>query len=266
MQVLGRRKRLRFRLRRPTKTAQVMSFTSKSLTKSKLKSLWDCPMSMRNEILGIIAEAVIETKLARPTRVAIDGRTASGKTSLADELAETLRNLGRNVIRTSIDGFHRPKADRYRQGQNSPRGYYEDARDLPAIKRLLLDPLGPNGDSLYRTASFDLVRDTAIEQEPHLAGRSDIFIVDGTFLQRPALSDLWDFVVFVDVTPEIAVERGAKRDMGNLGGYEKAHRLHSERYQAAFEIYRSECNPENSANVVLSNADFECPVLKFIRE
>jgi uridine kinase len=223
-------------------------------------------MSIRNEILGFIAEAIIAIKLTRPTRVAIDGRTASGKTSLADELAETLRGLGRNVIRTSIDGFHRPRAERYRQGKTSPRGYYEDARDLTAIKRLLLDPLGPGGDRLYRTASFDLERDTTVEQEPHLAERSDIFIVDGTFLQRPALSGLWDFVVFVDVTPEIAIERGAKRDMGNLGGYEKAHRLHSERYQAAFEIYRGECNPQNSANVVLSNANFSIPVLKFIRE
>jgi uridine kinase len=219
-------------------------------------------MSTRKQVLGLLAEAVVETKLEHPTRVAIDGRTASGKTSLAEELAETLRTLGRIVIRTSIDGFHRPRAQRYRQGRTSPRGYYEDARDHSAIQRLLLDPLGLGGDRLYRTASFDLESDTTIEQKPRLAGSSDILIVDGTFLQRPVLSRSWDFIVFVDVTQKVAIERGAKRDASRLGGYDDARRAHAERYQAAFEIYIDECDPLKSANAVLNNEDFSFPALK----
>jgi uridine kinase len=93
-------------------------------------------MEQRNEIVGQLAGAIASLNLGHPTRVAVDGRTASGKTTLAAELAEALRRRGRPVISTSIDGFHRPKAERYRQGRHS-RSYYEDARDLAAIRRLL---------------------------------------------------------------------------------------------------------------------------------
>jgi uridine kinase len=43
-------------------------------------------------------------RIPHPTRVAIDGVDAAGKTTLDDELAEVLRERGRGVIRASIDG------------------------------------------------------------------------------------------------------------------------------------------------------------------
>ena len=41
----------------------------------------------RDELLGHLAEAVESVTVAHPTRVAIDGPPAAGKTTLADELA-----------------------------------------------------------------------------------------------------------------------------------------------------------------------------------
>jgi uridine kinase len=35
-----------------------------------------------------------------------------------------MRSNGCPVIRTSIDGFHRPKAERYLRGRHSAEGYY----------------------------------------------------------------------------------------------------------------------------------------------
>ncbi len=59
-------------------------------------------------------------------RVAVDGRTASGKTTLADELGVAVEAAGRPVVRTSIDGFHRPRAERHARGRYSAEGYYHD--------------------------------------------------------------------------------------------------------------------------------------------
>src|ERR1700731_1940344 len=100
----------------------------------------------RAAVLEQLATRLAGVSLRWPIRVAIDGRTASGKTTLADEVASLIRNKGRPVIRTSIDGFHRPKAARYARGRYSPEGYYYDARDLAAVMTLLLEPLGPEGD------------------------------------------------------------------------------------------------------------------------
>src|SRR6476469_1828189 len=134
-------------------------------------------------VLDGVAKRLGRLHLGRPVRVAIDGRTASGKTTLADELAVLLAAQERPVIRTSIDGFHRPKAERYARGRTSPEGYYYDSRDLDAVVKLLLAPLGPGGDRHYRTASFDLKNDRPVEQDPSAADAKAILIVDGTFLQ-----------------------------------------------------------------------------------
>src|SRR5437763_14570660 len=110
--------------------------------------------SARRLVLLDLAARIGDVALGRPLRVAVDGRTASGKTTLSDELAALIRDLDRPVIRTSIDGFHRPQAERYARGRYSAQGYYHDARDLAAIVTLLLAPLGRGGDRRYRTASF----------------------------------------------------------------------------------------------------------------
>lgn len=181
-------------------------------------------------------------------RVAIDGRTACGKTTLADELSEILVADGREVIRTSIDGFHKPKAERYARGRHSPEGYYYDARDLLAINALLLEPLGPGGNREYRTASFDLLNDEPIEAEAKMASPDAILIVDGTFLQRPELSGNWDLVIFVDATEAVSEQRGVGRDARLLGGRDAARQLYATRYQPAYSLYERICAPSINAD------------------
>lgn len=203
--------------------------------------------------------------MRRPLRVAVDGRTASGKTIFADEITAELEALGRTVIRTSIDGFHRPRAERYARGRNSGEGYYYDARDLPAIRRLLLDPLGNGGDLSYRTASFDLHADLPIDAPPTQAGVRDILIVDGTFLQRPELRDAWDVIVFVDVDAAIAVDRGVSRDSKHLGGQAAAAALFRDRYAAAYEIYDRVSDPLRHAHIVIDNRDFAGASARLVR-
>ncbi|WP_246664924.1 uridylate kinase [Neorhizobium sp. P12A] len=208
-----------------------------------------------------LATSISSIELARPIRVAVDGRTASGKTTLADELAEQLIAVGRDVIRTSIDGFHRPKAERYARGRHSPEGYYYDARDLDAINALLLSPLGAGGNHEYRTASFDLLNDQAIKQAARIASSDAILIVDGTFLQRPELVENWDLVIFVETTEATSAQRGVGRDTQLLGGIEAARQLYAARYQPAYRLYETICAPATSADVVFNNEDVDRPVL-----
>ena len=217
--------------------------------------------SNRATALMSLVNAVSSIRMARPIRVAVDGRTASGKTTLSDELAEILTAGGRDVIRTSIDGFHRPKAERYARGRQSPEGYYHDARDLAAINTLLLAPLGPDGDRRYRTASFDLAQDRPIEQTAKIASSEAILIVDGTFLQRPELVDNWDLTIFVETSETICAQRGVGRDTQLLGGIDAARQLYATRYQPAYRLYESMCAPDAVADAVFNNENIDCPVL-----
>ncbi|OAS26425.1 uridylate kinase [Methylobacterium platani] len=212
-------------------------------------------------MLREIAGRIDRLRLGHPVRIAVDGRTASGKTTLADELAARLAGQGRSVIRTSVDGFHRPRAVRYARGRHSPEGYYHDARDLPAIVALLLAPLGPGGDRRFRTASFDLEADAPVAQEPQVAPEDAILIVDGTFLQRPELRGHWDATLFVRTSAETAEARGLGRDADRLGGEAAARDLYAARYRPAYALYEGLCEPEASSDAIIDNDDLAAPRL-----
>lgn len=210
--------------------------------------------NLRTSTVAAVADRVLSLRLAHPVRVAVDGRTASGKTTFADELACAISGGGKSVIRASADGFHQPAAVRHRQGRLSPDGYYEDARDFNAIRKLLLEPLGPDGDRSYATQTFDVERDEPVEPEVHQAEEDAVLIVDGTFLQRPELRSAWDFVIFLDVSEDEAHRRGVYRDYVVLGRQAGASELYSRRYGPAFTRYELECNPADRADVVIDNS------------
>lgn len=192
----------------------------------------------------------------------MDGRTASGKTTQADELATALRAHGREVIRSSIDGFHRSRADRYARGRYSAEGYYHDARDLDAVMALLLMPLGPGGDRIYRTASFDLAADRPVTAPPQTADREAILIVDGTFLQRPELRGGWDLAIFVDTSAAIAEQRGIARDAAAAGNdHDSVRALYARRYRPAYDLYAGQCRPAEIADAVIGNDDVDRPTM-----
>ena len=87
----------------------------------------------REVVVAQVAGAVCALDLGHPTRVAVDGITAAGKTTLVNELANAVDRLGRPVATLTMDGYHHPRAHRYRQGRQSARGYFEDAFDYTAF-------------------------------------------------------------------------------------------------------------------------------------
>src|SRR5690349_23139410 len=103
----------------------------------------------RGELISRLSEAIWSVTTAHPLRVAVDGPPAAGKTTLADDLAVVLRARGRDVIRATIEDFLFPRAQRYRRGEYSAEACYFDNHDYEALNRVLLDPLGPQGDGRF---------------------------------------------------------------------------------------------------------------------
>ena len=93
----------------------------------------------REELLAkLVNEIAVRKAPDRPLLVRIDGRCASGKTALAGELAGALarQNPCLEVLRPSVDGFHNTRERRYRQGEYSATGYYQDAYDASRGQRV----------------------------------------------------------------------------------------------------------------------------------
>jgi uridine kinase len=216
---------------------------------------------MRARLLEQVADATLSIERPHPIRVAIDGMPAAGKSILADELGAHIKARGRAVIRASADGFHRPKADRYRRGTDSSNGYYFDAFDYPTIRHALLLPLGPAGNRLFRPASFDLRADRPINAPLREAGIDAVLLCDGVFLLRPGLDDCWEFRIFVQVDEHVAVKRARARDWPLFGSREATARRYWMRYMPAHRIYEEGVRPRERADVIVDNNDPRNPRL-----
>lgn len=215
----------------------------------------------RATAVAILAGAVLAAAGPHPLRIAVDGPDAAGKTMLADELAGWLRARGREVVQASVDGFHRPRAERYRQGPDSPRGYYEDAFDYATLRRVLLDPLGDGGDRRYRAEYFDVRADKPLAAAVRTAAEDAVLVVDGVFLLRPELRDAWDLTVFVTASAAERLSRARVRDTEIFGSPQEVDRRYRSRYLPAQELYRTLAAPQDHADFVLHNDDPAHPVV-----
>ncbi|MET7822568.1 cytidylate kinase family protein [Micromonospora zamorensis] len=213
----------------------------------------------REEVLGRLAEAVGSVTVAHPTRVAVDGPPAAGKTTLADELAVVLRAQGRDVIRATIDDFLFSRAQRYPRGEYSAEGCYFDTHDHGALNRVLLDPLGPNGDRRFQPAVYDHATDTVLAPPVTTAAADAVLLFDGVFLMRPELINRWDLRVFVSTALESTVERAVIRER-RVSSQVDVERRWRERYIPAQQLYFATVRPTDHADIIVHNDEPRRPL------
>jgi uridine kinase len=207
----------------------------------------------RGELLDRLAGAIGSVTASHPLRVAVDGPPAAGKTTLADELALLLRSRGREVIRASAEGFHLPRAQRYRRGEFSPEANYHDSFDYGTLRRVLLDPLGPGGDRRYQHAVYDLGTHTAVSPPATTARADAVLLLDGVFLLRPELAGRWDLSIFVSAAFEQVPDRARIPDLARLGSTAEVERRFRTRYIPAQKLYLAAARPANHADIIVHN-------------
>lgn len=127
----------------------------------------------RARVLRQVVDRLDAARPGHPLRVAVDGVTAAGKTTLAGELATLSRERGRPAIHLSLDGFHRPRVERHRQGRDSAVGYYQDAYavllvDGTFLQRPQLRPLWD--EVVYVETAMDVALARAVARDADLLG------------------------------------------------------------------------------------------------
>lgn len=212
----------------------------------------DAPDTRRSATLAAVADAVV-ARTAPPSvlGVAIDGVDGAGKSVFADQLAALLERRGISVLRASVDGFHHPAEVRHRKGRSSPEGFFRDSYDYAALRELLLEPLLVRGERRVVRAIYDVRAEAPVEPVLVSVPDVDVLIFDGLFLHREELRDLWDYSVFLDVSFEISIPRGAGRGYGDPRPAAASNR----RYVEGQRLYLRECEPHRRASCVIDNND-----------
>ncbi|KQM83984.1 hypothetical protein [Agromyces sp. Leaf222] len=133
--------------------------------------------------------------------VAIDGPLRSGKTRFGDDLAEVLRERGHRVFRASMEGFHRSRAAQDVFGVDTPDRYYRYGFDESALRRVLVEPFRMGGSTAFVTAVLDPARDAWVEPKWVTGPADAILVLDGRFVLRSRLAELWDVRIALDGEP-----------------------------------------------------------------
>lgn len=214
----------------------------------------------RAEVVARVAGRIAARDVGHPLRVGVDGVCGAGKTTFAHDLAVALAGSGRPVIELDSDGFHHVRARRHRRSEDPARGYSEDAYDLDALRDLVLRPLGSAGPFRYAEHVHDLVTDEVAPRFA-VAAPDAVVLFACTFIQRGALRDDWDEVIWLDVPEEVATARGVARDAEALGGVRAAEAAYATRYAAACWIYLAEERPSARASIVIDHTDPAQPLL-----
>ncbi len=191
--------------------------------------------------------------------LAVDGIDGAGKSVFADGLAEVFAEAGSTVFRSSIDGFHRPRSERYARGRRSPEGFYRDSFDYPTFRRVLIDPFREGWQTAatigFQLEAFDVSRDAPVESAWVAAPLDAVLIVDGIFLHRPELRDLWHWSVWLEVPYEVAYARMALRD----GSDPDPDAPSNARDRQGQELYLAEADPRHAASAIVDNSDLAHP-------
>lgn len=190
--------------------------------------------------------------------VALDGFDGVGKSHLAAELADLARiRESRPLVCASIDGFHRPKAERSAAG-SGPEGFYFGSYRYDAFHHHVVDPLRSHGS--ITPAIWDVARDRPVDAAQIVVPPGGIVLVDGIFLQRPELRRVWDATVWVHAPIEISVPRGNARFPGSHDPDPEA--ASNERYVGGQRLYLAEARPEERATWILDNTRLDQPTLR----
>jgi hypothetical protein len=118
----------------------------------------------------------------RALRVALDGPRCADPHGLADSLVVPLRTLGRDVARIRADVFWRDASLRLEHGRTDVEAFRTEWLDIAALRREVLDPLGPGGSGTYLPSLRDPASNRATRARRRPARQGTILILSGELL------------------------------------------------------------------------------------
>lgn len=179
------------------------------------------------ELTSVISDAILEKKRARGrVTVAIDGRCAAGKTTLAESLG---RALACPVIH--MDQFFLRPEQRTAERLATPGENVDHERFLNEV----LQPLERGETPVYHP--FDC--HTMGFGDPVRIERADVTVTEGSYSCHRELFDHYDLHVFLTLSPEEQLARIEKRNgKAALDAFIRKWIPLEERYFSTFDIER----------------------------
>src|SRR5439155_548803 len=151
-----------------------------------------------------------DTTRVRPG-VAIDGRSGSGKSTVAEAVARAI-----DAVIVPCDDFFAAGVSDAEWDRRTPAQRAADAIDWRRLKREALEPLRTGRPARWHAFDFSAGprRDGTypLQRTPTERGPKPVVLLDGAYSARPELADVVDLTVLVEAAPTTRETRLAARE------------------------------------------------------
>jgi uridine kinase len=180
-----------------------------------------------------------------PILVALDGGSGAGKSTLASLIVE---ELGAALIQS--DDFFAAEISDAGWDARSPKERARDVIDWRRLRAEALEPLRAGKSAKWHAFDFEAgvrtdgtyaIRSDYVERQP-----SAVIVLDGAYSTQPALADLIDLSVLVDVPIDVRHKRLAAREDPDFMVTWHA------RWDVAEEYYFTHVRPKSAFDLVVT--------------
>ena len=211
----------------------------------------------REVVVATLLRSIREAPAWMRALIGIDGFDGAGKSYLAKELARLASATpGRPVVNVSIDGFHRPRSERRAAGAGA-EGFYRGSYRYDVFREAVVERLRAGRPIVPRV--WDVSADEPVHEGEVSIPDDGIVLVDGIFLHRPELVEVWDASLWLDVPLAVSVPRACARLATPHDPDPEA--AENSRYVGGQRLYVAEANPATRATWILDNTDLQHPWL-----
>lgn len=184
------------------------------------------------DIYAITQTIKTEAKDRRPTLIGIEGFGGSGKSTVANKLADLLGN----TFVINIDDF-------IIKENITENDWDKQAFDRDRLEKQVLKPASEGQPISYQR----LLWDTNSFSDPVNVPTTDYLVIEGISSYHPSISKYYDYKIWVDTPIDVAKARGKARDAGN------ENEKHWDLWANNDLAYQQSHHPEQVADFTVTN-------------
>lgn len=181
--------------------------------------------------------------------VGIDGLGGAGKSSISEEIYEELSGENIPIEVLHIDDFIHPKNIRYNDNYAEWECYYNLQWRYDYLLENVINPIKKNGKFTGLIELYDKDEDRYEKKSVDIKEGS-VVLIEGIFLQREELSQVFDYMIYIDVPESERLKRVLKRD-GYIGTVDDIKEKYENRYFPAERHYVNMYSPSKLADYVV---------------
>lgn len=181
--------------------------------------------------------------------IGIDGLGGAGKSTISEKICQKLEENNYHTILLHIDDFIHVRKVRYNAEYPEWQCYYDLQWRFDYFSNVI-NEIRNNSDDCISVELYDKDHDIYFTQSFPIHDNT-IVIVEGIFLQRKEYSNLFDYMIYIDIPEEDRLHRVLKRDT-YIGNKQQIIDKYKNRYFPAEHRYIEEYRPGENADFVLN--------------